>query len=721
MQTTWLSRLAALCYRRRLPVLLGWIVVAATAVFLAAQYGGPSADDFSTTATQSGTAQHLMEQHFPDFSTDAITLAAKADATVDDPAVRNRVRRVVDLLAASEHVARVTSPYDTPGQVSNDRHTAYAVATLKVPSGDMPQAETAELLDRVRANSGDGVTFALAGDAVDAVETPGGGPADALGLAAAAVVLLIAFGSVLAMAVPIITAIFGITVGLSSMALLQNLLPAPGFAPVLASMIGLGVGIDYALFIVTRYREALSTGRTPEEAVITATATAGRAVLFAGGTVVIGLSGLLLTELGFMRGLAIGAAATVAATMLAAVTLLPALLGLIGSRIDRLSVHRRAASSNPWSARWAGAIARHPVAATLLAGLALLVLAAPVIGMRLSTPDASTQPRDTSAYQAHRILAEGFGAGFDATLSVVVTLPEADPQQIAGIIAEQPGVASVSPPMPSGDGAVAILAVRPTTGTQDQATIDLVHRLRAATEGQPVNVGGAAAATIDFAELTAHRLPIVIVVVVGLSLLLLIVIFRSILLALKAGLLNLLSIGASFGVLVAVVQWGWLHGALNFPTAMPVTAWVPLIMFPILFGLSMDYEVFLVSRIREAYDRTGDTRRAVHDGLARSARVISAAAAIMIAVFLSVMLGADIGVKQLGLGLAVAVFVDATIVRLVLLPATMELLGHFNWWLPRWLHRVLPVVRLEADLPASDERSAADPPTAKHPVAATSM
>ncbi|MCW3842480.1 MMPL family transporter [Micromonospora yasonensis] len=697
MDTSWLARLAAFCYRRRLTVLTSWIVVAVAGVFLAAQYGGPTSDDFTTASTQSGTAQRLIEQHFPEFTTDSITLAVRSDAPVDDPAVRDRVTRVVDALASAEHVDRVSSPYDGYGQISPDRHTAYAVAALTVPNGDMPVAETAKLLDQVKAATGDGVTFALSGDAVDAVETPGGGAADAVGLAVAAIVLLVAFGSVFAMAVPIVTAIFGIAVGLSAMELLQNVLPTPGFALILATMIGLGVGIDYALFIVTRYREALAAGRTPGDAVVAATGTAGRAVVFAGGTVVVGLCGLLLANLPFLRGLAVGSAATVAVTMVAAVTLLPALLGLLGHRIDRLSVHRRKESANPWSARWAGVVARRPVLATLAAALVLLGLAAPALGMRLGNPDASTQPRDTSAYQAHRILAQGFGAGFDATLSVVIRLPEGDPERVAEQITGQSGVASVSPPQRSRDGAVAVLAIRPTTGTQDPATADLVHRLHAVLDGQPAYLGGAAAASIDFAELTRDRLPTVIVVVVALSLLLLLVIFRSVPLALKAGLLNLLSIGASFGVLVAVVQWGWLGKALNFPTAMPVTSWVPLMMFPILFGLSMDYEVFLVSRIREAYDAIGDTRRAVREGLARSARVISAAAAIMIAVFLSVMLGADLGVKQLGLGLAVAVFVDATIVRLVLVPASMELLGRFNWWLPRWLDRVLPTVRLEAE------------------------
>jgi RND superfamily putative drug exporter len=517
---------------------------------------------------------------------------------------------------------------------------------------------------------------------------------------AAVVVLLIAFGSVLAMGLPIVTALFGIAVGLSGLSLLQNIFPAPGFTPILAAMIGLGVGIDYALIIVTRYRETLKDGTSPESAVVLAVGTAGRSVLFAGCTVVIALGGLLLLGLDFMRGVGIGSAVTVAMTMAAAVTLLPALLGFAGHRIDWLAVRRhRTPTKTPLSARWAGAIARRPVVAAILSAAVLLLLATPVLGLRLSMPDASTQPRDSSGYVTHQILTDGFGRGFDAALIVAVKLPQGDPFRVATSVAQLPGVASVSPPQVSPDHAVAVVAVQPTTGTQDKNTTDLVRRLRSATADQPVLIGGSAAAAIDFAQLTTDRLPLIIMVVVGLSLLLLVAIFRSVILAVKAGLLNLLSISSAFGVLVAVLQWGWLHQALSFPTTMPVTAWVPMIMFPVLFGISMDYEVFLISRIRESYDTTGDTCAAVEDGLTRTARVITAGAAIMVAVFLSVMLGADVGVKQLGLGLAVAVLVDATVVRLVLVPATMQLLGRMNWWIPRWLDRVLPAVHTD---PASD-------------------
>ena len=697
LKPTLLSRLAAACYRRRLFVLLGWVAATALAIYLAGQYGAPATTDFGNQTTQSGQAQKLLEKHFPERAKDTITLAVHSNAPIDDPAIRDRVQRAIDRLLAADHVDQVTSPYDAPYQVTGDRHTGYAVATLDVSSADLPPGDVTRLISDVTSDSGDGVSLALGGEAVNAAETPGGGPADGIGLLAAAIVLLIAFGSVLAMGLPILTAVFGIAIGLSGLSLLQHVFPAPSFAPILATMIGLGVGIDYALFIVTRYREALAAGRTPEEAVVTATATAGRAVLFAGGTVVVGLLGLLLLGLDFMQGVAVGSAVTVAMTMAAAVTLLPALLGFAGRRIDWLSVHRRKQSATPWSARWAGVVFRRPVVATLLASVVLVLLGVPALSMRLSMPDASTQPRNTSGYASHKILTDGFGDGFDATLAVVVKLPSGDPAALASRIGDVAGVASVSPPQTSPDGDLAILAVRPTTGTQSAATAELVTRIRAELAGEPALVGGSAAAAIDYAELTADRLPLVVTVVVGLSLLLLVVIFRSIPIALKAGLLNLLSIGASFGVLVAVLQWGWLGEQLNFPTTMPVTAWVPMIMFPVLFGLSMDYEVFLLSRVREAYDASGRTREAVRDGLTRTARVITAAAAIMIAVFLSVMLGADIGVKQLGLGLAVAVFVDATVVRLVLVPAMMELFGTVNWWLPRWLDRLLPKVNLDAE------------------------
>jgi putative drug exporter of the RND superfamily len=693
-----LGRLAGLCYRRRHLVALAWLAVAAGLLVLGVTRGAPSSNDFSGGDSDSARAASLLSAHFPDQRGASLTLAVHAGQGVRDPAVQARVAEVLGALRRSPHVVRVTDPYQAPGHICADGGTAFAEAALSVSDESMPATETLDLVHQVRAASHDSVTFALGGSAVDIAETPGGGPSDGIGMTAALVVLLVAFGSVLAAVLPLVTAIFGIGVGLAGMMLLNHVLPSPGFTPILGAMIGLGVGVDYALFIVTRYREALAAGADPQAATVQAMATAGRAVLFAGGTVVVGLLGLLLMRQPLLRGVAVDTALTVALTMLAAVTLLPALLGFTRRGIDRLRVpHLGRRSGNPLAARWAGVIARRPVLATVGAAVVLLALAAPALGMRLSMPDASTQPHDTSGYASHRILAAGFGEGYDAPL--VLVGPPAAVREAAGAVAATPGIASVSPARISSDGAAALVVAYPTTSGQAAPTAALVRHLRAGVLPAGVHLGGPVAGTVDFADQVGRRLPVLIVVVVGLSLLLLIAIFRSVTLAVKAAVVNLISIGAAYGVLVAAVQWGWLTRVLGFPGPMPVAAYVPMIMFPVLFGLSMDYEVFLVSRIREAYDRTGHTRSAVVHGLSRTARVITAAAAIMIVVFLSVMFGADLAVKQLGLGLAVMVFVDATLVRMVLVPAAMELFGRANWYLPRWLDRLLPAVPTEPEEP----------------------
>ncbi len=695
-----LGRIAGLCYRRRGLVALAWLVVAAGLLVLGFTKGAPSSNDFGGGNSDSVKAANLLSAHFPDQRGASLTLAVHAGAGVRDPAVQARVRDVLAALRGAPHVVSVADPYQVPGHISPDGGTAFATAALSVRDESMPATETLDLVHQVRAASrasatSTGVTFALGGSAVNIAETPGGGPSDGIGMTAALVVLLIAFGSVLAAILPLVTAIFGIGVGLAGMMLLNHVLPSPGFTPILGAMIGLGVGVDYALFIVTRYREAMADGRDPEAATVQAIATAGRAVLFAGGTVVVGLLGLLLMGQPLLRGVAVDTALTVALTMLAALTLLPALLGFTRRGIDRLRVPHlgRRRSGTPLAARWAGVIARRPVLATVGAAIVLLVLAAPTLGMRLSMPDASTQPHDTSGYASHQILAAGFGEGYDAPLFIVA--PPASADAVAATVRSTPGIASVSPAQVSSDGAVALVVAYPTTSAQAAPTATVVRHLRADVLPAGVHVGGPVAGTVDFADQVGRRLPLLIAVVVGVSLLLLVAIFRSVTLAVKAAVVNLISIGAAYGVLVAAIQWGWLTRILGFPGPMPIAAYVPMIMFPVLFGLSMDYEVFLVSRIREAYDRTGHTRSAVVHGLSRTARVITAAAAIMIVVFLSVMFGADLAVKQLGLGLAVMVFVDATLVRMVLVPAAMELLGRANWWLPGWLARLLPAVHVE--------------------------
>ncbi|MEU5878341.1 MMPL family transporter [Spirillospora sp. NPDC047279] len=689
-----LARLARLCYRRRRLTVVGWIVGTIAVLVVGFGYAAEPLNDFSGGSSESAKAGDLLEKHFPEMSGDSITLAIRSERGVRDPAVKAEVDRAVARLGQTPHVASVSSPYQGQGQISGDGKTAFATANLDVPSDDMPVAEVAELLDDVRQSSGD-PRLELSGAAVEAAETPGGGPTEGVGLLAAIVILLVAFGSVLAMGLPIVTALFGIGTGLALISLIGHVLPAPSFSPIVAALIGLGVGIDYALFIVTRYREALAEGGDPEEATVTAIATAGRAVLFAGTTVVIALMGLFVMQQELLNGVAVAAGVTVLMTMVTAVTLLPALLGFTGRGIDRLRVPGLGRARRPLAERWARTVQHRPIFAGLAAAAVLLVLAVPALSMRLSLPDASTQPHDTSSYAAHQILTEGFGAGTDAPLVIVAKGGDAAP--VAAAVEKTPGVAGVQPPARSRDGQASVFVAFPTTSAQDERTPELVHTLRddvipAATAGSglEVYVGGPNAASIDFAESVQSRLPWLITVVVGLSLLLLVALVRSVTIALQAAVMNLLSIAAAYGVLTAVVQWGWAGTLLGFPTEMPVTTWVPLMMFPILFGLSMDYEVFLVSRIREYYENGVETREAVARGLTRTARVITAAAAIMIMVFLSVLLGADVEVKQMGLGMGVAVLIDATIVRLVLVPALMEICGKANWWLPRPVARLLP-------------------------------
>ncbi|MFN2590736.1 MAG: MMPL family transporter, partial [Actinomycetota bacterium] len=530
------------------------------------------------------------------------------------------------------------------------------------------------------------------------------------------------FGSVLAMGLPILTALFGIGIGLSLVLLFANFLSVPNFTPQMASMIGIGVGIDYALFIVTRYRQGLEGGLDPERAVLTAMATAGRAVVFAGVVVVISFLGILLMGFDFVEGLAVGGAATVFVTMVASITLLPAVLGFVGRNIDKLHIPRlrrteRTGRTSGWY-RWSRLIQRRPLA-TGLAGLAVLVaLTIPLFSLQLGVADAGNNPESFSSRRAYDLLSEGFGPGFNGRMILAAEINSpADFETLAtlaGQLRRTPGVAAVSPPISSPEGNAAVLQLFPTTAPQDVATTELVHRLRddvipRATRGTDLHVlvGGLTAIFADFSDQAGERLPTLIAVVIGLSFLLLMAVFRSVVVPLKAAIMNLLSIGASYGVLVAVFQWGWLKDLIGIGRPGPIEAWVPMMLFTILFGLSMDYEIFLLSRIREDFLRTRDNATSAANGVAATGRVITAAAAIMVAVFLSFVLGFDIRqIKLFGLGLAVAVFVDATLVRMVLVPATMELLGNANWWFPRWLSRWVPRIGIEHEEPRPERQAA---------------
>ncbi|WP_240807331.1 MMPL family transporter [Actinomadura geliboluensis] len=679
-------------------MLLAWIAGVIAVAFVGFGYGAAPDNDFSGGDSPSAKAQQLIEEHFPEQQGDTLTLAIKAEKGIDDPAARRKIEGIIADLAGSPVTGPVVSPYQDENLVTDDRRIARTTIPLSDQEAD--KSEVKPLVDLVKDASGDGVTVGLGGYMAEKAETPPQGPTESVGIAAAAVILFIAFGSLVAMGLPIVTALMAIAAGLALTKLVGHLVPAPDFTVIFGAMIGLGVGIDYALFIVTRYKDALRDGDAPEGATVIAITTAGRAVLFAGTTVVIALLGLVVMGQRLMTGVAIATSITVLITMIAAVTLLPAFLGFTGHKINSLRLPRRASrraedadaplqERRTLAERWAGVVQRRPLVAALLAGAILLVLAAPTLSMRLGQPDASVQPRDRSSYISHEILSEGFGPGYGAPLifATEIDSPDADLRHVVAAVGGTEGIAYATPPRVSRDGRAATFMAFPTTGYQDEATADLVHELRddvlpRTPGGEQVLVGGPNAGTIDAAEESGSRLPLMIAVVIAMSMVLLIALVRSVTIALQAAVMNLLSIGAAYGVVVAVVQWGWLGPAFGFPAAMPVTTWVPMMMFPVLFGLSMDYQVFLISRVREEYERSGDTRAAVARGLARTAKVITAAAAIMIAVFTTSLLGPDLAVKQGGLGMAVAVLIDATIVRLVLVPAVMELFGKSNWWMP---------------------------------------
>jgi RND superfamily putative drug exporter len=707
-----LRTLARICYRRRRLVVVGWIVLLVGLISLNSSVGGKFLDEFSLPGSESQEAFDLLEAH--DFGTRAgfggqVVIAAEQG--VRDPEVRSAAENLFTALTDAIPQSEIVSPYAPEGarQVSEDGRIGYAEINLADRDSNEYReagATARELIDKVDVP---GVEVALGGDIfLEEVEFSSEG----IGFLAAMVILLFAFGSLLAMGLPLLTALFGIGTGIALVGLAVNVINMPSFSNQAVAMIGIGVGIDYALFIVTRYREGLQNGLPPEPAVVRAMDTAGRAVLFAGSTVIIAVLGLFTIGLDMIHGLAVGISLGVLMTMFAALTLLPAIMGFVGTNIDRLGLpHRKRGSHGTersfWY-RWSRLIQRRPWPALLIGTLVLIVLALPVLGLRLGFGDAGNRPTSDTTRQAYDLLTEGFGPGFNGPLLLVAETPGGarDQDALLGLtrtLNSTPGVAFATDPIPNQSGEAAILQVFPATTPQDEATSDLVHRLRdqivpQATAGSTadVKVGGLTAAGLDFADYSGDRLPMFVGTVLLLSFLLLMAVFRSVLVPLKAVIVNLLSIGAAYGIIVAVFQWGWGAGLIGVGQEGPVEAWAPMMLFAVLFGLSMDYEVFLLSRIREEYDRTGDNAAAVANGLVRTARVITAAAAIMFCVFGSFVLGVDRAIKLFGLGLAVAVLLDATIVRMVLVPATMELLGDRNWWLPQWLHRILPTLHVES-------------------------
>jgi RND superfamily putative drug exporter len=715
-----LAKIAGFSYRRRWLMLLIWIIALVGFNFASGTAGGDYSTDFSLPGADSQKAFDLLNDRFPQVAGETATIVFKADQGVDDPEVKQTMEGLFTELEGVDRLVGIDSPYTEQGaqQISPDGTIAYASMRFEFVEGQQVPIEVGKEIQKLAGETElDGLTVEAGGGVVQFSEFEEPGGAEGIGILFAIVILIIAFGSVLAMGLPIATALFGIGIGLASVMLIANFANVPEFTPQLASMIGIGVGIDYALFIVTRYRSQLHQGATPEQATLIAIGTAGKAVLFAGTTVVISLLGILLMGFAFVEGLAIGGAATVAVTMLASITLLPALLGFVGNNVDRWRIkffHRGAGDSEGRMARrWSRMIQRRSWIAAIV-GLAILVtMSIPLFSLRLGFADASSGSTDRSSRRAYDLLSEGFGPGFNGPLLLATEIDSpadlAVLEEVGAALAETEGVAGVTPPFSNPDGDTAIMTVFPTTSPQDEATSELVQTIREdvlprVSPDHAIFVGGLTASVEDFARANSERLPLLISVVIGLSFILLVIVFRSILVPVKAAIMNLLSISAAYGAIVAVFQWGWLKEQIGIETSGPIEAWVPMMLFTILFGLSMDYEIFLLSRIREEYNKTHDNSEAVAHGLAATARVITAAAAIMVTLFLVFMFAFDErAIKLFGMGLAVAIFVDATIVRMVLVPATMELLGEANWWLPKWLDRILPRFSVEGELTVEAE------------------
>lgn len=699
---------AAWSVRHRWWVIGGWVLlVVALAVVSRAAGGAVQTNSFSFSGYDSQDARAVLEREFPRTAGDVDRIVFRTDpGQVTDPAVRSRMQAVFAAVARLPHVAAVTDPYAPGGQsISGDGHTAYASVTFDAEANDLPVEAISAVIDAAGAARADGLQVELGGQAIQRTESAGPGLATAFGLGAAVLVLLVLFGSVTAMLMPILTALVAIAGGMSVNALVSHVLDVNSATEAIALMIALGVGVDYSLFIVSRFRALLAEGRDPKQAAIGSVNTSGRAVLFAGGLVVLALLGMLLLNVSITSGIAVLAAIEVAFTMAAALTVLPAVLSLLGRRVDSLRVPgRRPAGSAAISPRldaWARLVrrARWPLAAGVI--LVLVVLALPMLNMRLGNDDAGANPPSSTTRKAYDLLAEGFGPGVNGPLTLVVELPGSSnataSQQVIDAVAADEGVSSVSPARTNPAGTAAVFQVYPTDSPQSAATADLVHRLRdnvlpraVADTGVTVHVGGPTATFIDLASLLGSRLVPFVAVVVAIGFLVLLVLYRSLAIPLTAAVMNLLSIGAALGVTIAVFQFGWTGlstGPINFA--------LPVMMFAIVFGLSTDYQVFLLSRIQEEWYAHRDNTRAVHEGMGRVSGIITGAAVIMIAVFGSFVLSGQRFLGEIGVGLAVAVALDAFLIRFTVVPAIMFILGDANWWLPRRLSRRLPRVHLE--------------------------
>jgi putative drug exporter of the RND superfamily len=689
-----------------------WLIIAIAVLALQSTVGGETSDDFTIPGTEAQRGVDLLRDRFPsEGGVSGRIVFADADGDITDPTARAAIAETLAQISAGDEVLAVTDPFDPAlASVSADGRVAFATVRYSVDPPGPEQGEAAEAAIEIAREAG--LQAELSREIVRGSEEVEG--SEGIGLAVALIVLLVAFGSVIAAGIPIGSALFGIFVGLGLITVMAGFADVPSISPMIASMIGIGVGIDYALFVVTRHRGFLQEGKDPVEAAALANATSGTAVLFAGTTVVVALAGLLLAGIPSIAMMGYASAITVAVAMMGAVTLLPAFLGLAGTRIDRWKIGRRSATSRrgvvadqTWSGRWADHVGRHPWRYAIASFVGLVAITAPVLDMRTGLADDGTASTEHTYRRAYDLLAEGFGPGFNGPLTIVVdagdgSLDATDLSAIQGAVATTDGVDFVTPPVVNPEGDTAVLTAFPTTSPQDAATEVLVHALRddvlpTAVDGTGIDtlVTGNAAGFIDISEKLASRLPWFIGAVVGVSFLLLMLVFRSIVVPLKAAIMNLLSIGGAYGVVVAVFQWGWGNELIGVDQTVPISPFLPMIMFAILFGLSMDYEVFLLSRVREEFVRTANSHESVVNGLASTARVITSAALIMISVFSAFLLTPDVEVKMFAVGLSVAVLVDATVVRMIFVPSSMALMGDANWWLPGWLDRLLPHMDVE--------------------------
>jgi RND superfamily putative drug exporter len=697
-----IRRVGAASARRPWTTIVAWAVVAAVVIALAGTLGGAFVDDFVAPGSQSERAMELLDERFPEAAGGSamVVFAVDQGGTLDSR--REVVEAALARVAKVAHVATVASPFEA-GTVSPDGRVGFAELTFDLPASDLGPAPLEALTDAIEPARAAGLDVELGGDAVFVNAEAQASGTEAVGILAALVVLVVAFGTVVAALVPIGLALVAVAVGLGGVTLLANAMDVSTAAPTIGAMIGLGVGIDYALFIVARYRENRSSGQDDAAALSGAMGSSGTAVVFAGGTVVVAMAALALTGVGLLTSIGLATSLVVLIAVAAATTLLPALLSLLGDRIDtgRLLRRRRTAVRAQDSAWWrfGHRVSARPWPYLLAATAVLLVLAAPALRMQLAFPDAGNEPTTTTHRRAYDLLAEGFGPGVNGPLLIVADLrtPGLDTGTLPALaerLAADPGIAFVGEPRTAATGDAAVLPAIPATGPADLATSDTIERVRGLVPAG-VYVSGFTAMVDDLTTQLGDTLPVFIAAILAASFLLLMMVFRSIVVPLKAALMNLLSVGGAYGVLVAVFQWGWLGGLFGFEEPVPIASPIPVIMFGVLFGLSMDYEVFLLSRIREEYAGTGDNAESVARGLAATGRVITSAALIMVAVFLSFVANPSPTTKMFGLGLATAIALDATIVRMLVVPASMALLGRANWWLPRWLDRLIPRLTVE--------------------------